>query len=421
MFDLKLYLCIFFLFRNIHSTKIISIPIYKTSLNLNQFSEFIDINIFTNIKLGNNSETLNLTLSYEIQSFLIKEKLIPKTSINLKCKTTLLYRYKFYLTETYQDSLFLKISNLKEEKKEEDFYIDKYIYQTLQDDISIKRNKENFFGLHSQIISGSYNNNFMIQLKKKNLINSYDISLEFFDDNKGQLIIGGMPHEYNQEYDETNFIHENNIYSSWHFTFTNITHENYFQFVNYSEGHLSLSYYGFVSPSLYQNIIDTIFFNKLFEEKKCEINFYEGDDNLTIYICDKNINIKKFPKLLFWDKEINFTFVFEGYELFKQFKKDKLIFLIHFNKEEKKNWKLGQIFLKKYKIICNYDKKIIGFYTQKKGKIFSFYFINHLIYFILVMIIIILIYYLIKNKKKVLRKIHANELEDNYDYTPLKI
>ena len=43
---------------------------------------------------------------------------------------------------------------------------------------------------------------------------------------------------------------------------------------------------------------------------------------------------------------------------------------------------------------------------------------NFFIYLILIIIIIILSVFLIKNRKKVFRKIRANELEDTYDYTP---
>ena len=49
--------------KEIKLLNIISIPIYKSSpSNLNEFSEFIDINIFTNIKIGNKLENINLSL-----------------------------------------------------------------------------------------------------------------------------------------------------------------------------------------------------------------------------------------------------------------------------------------------------------------------------------------------------------------------
>ena len=50
--------------------------------------------------------------------------------------------------------------------------------------------------------------NLIKELKEKQLIDSYSFSIEFFDDNNGRLIIGGMPHEYNSNYEEKYLIYE---------------------------------------------------------------------------------------------------------------------------------------------------------------------------------------------------------------------
>jgi hypothetical protein len=105
------------------------------------------------------------------------------------------------------------------------------------------------------------------------------------------------------------------------------------EIINENKGILSLNYYGLVSTSSYQKMIDNIFFNKYFEDSKCEKKINIGEENVTIYICDNDINVKKFPKLLLFNKLLNFTFIFEGKELFRKFSKDKIIFLIHFGQE----------------------------------------------------------------------------------------
>ena len=415
-----LLLNLLFLIKRINLSKIFSIPLFKSqSSNLNDFSEYIDIDIYTNIKFGNNSENISLTITFEMQSLIIQKQFKPKSSILLNYIGTILYRNKYFQSQVNQDKIYLQITNLKNNTGiNEELKIEKYIYQNIDNDIFIKKKKKNFFGLHSLIIISGYNDNFVMQLKKKNLINSYDFTIEFTDDNNGKLILGGMPHEYDvSNYDEKYFVKENNINTDWHLNFYNISHEKNEEIIFENKGILSLSYYGLVSTFSYQKMIDNIFFNKYFEDSKCEKKINIGEENVTIYICDNDINVKKFPKLLLFNKLLNFTFIFEGKELFRKFSKDKIIFLIHFGQEIDK-WKLGQIFLKKYQLIYNYDKKIIGLYTQKKNMEFPLYFINYIIYLILIIIIIILTVFLIKNRKKVFRKIRANELEDTYDYTP---
>ena len=421
MFTFKSLIFIFiFLIKGINLSKIFSIPIFKSpSSNYNDFSDYIDINIYTNIKFGNNSENVSLTLSFDIQSIIIQEKFRPKSSIILNYVGTILYKYKYIRSQVNQDNIFFQKINLKNKTGiNEELKVEKYNYQNINDDIIIKKNKQNFLGLHSLIILSGYNDNFVMQLKKKNIINSYDFTIEFIDDNNGKLILGGLSHEYDDSnYEEKYFISENNINTDWHLNFYNISHEKNEEIIFENKGLLSLSYYGLVSSSSYQKMIDNIFFNKYFEDNKCEKKINIGEENVTIYICDDDVNVKKFPKLYLFDKILNFTFVFEGKELFKKLSKDKIIFLIHFW-EEKEKWKLGQIFLKKYQMFYNYDKKIIGLYTQKKGIKLSFYIMNFFIYLILIIIIIILSVCLIKNRKKVFRKIRANELEDTYDYIP---
>ena len=416
MFNYFFYLInLIFFIKEIKLSNIISMPIYKSSpSNSNEFSEFIDINIFTKIKIGNNLENINLSLSYELESMIIREEFRPNSSIISQYIGSYLYRNKYIVTYKSNDTLFLQVSNLKknfEEKK--DLSIEEYIYQSLAKYNNLKINKINFLGLSSIIPKMGISSNLIKELKKKKLIDSYDFSIEFFDDNNGRLILGGMPHEYDSKYEEKYFIYEQIKFKDWHLTFNNISHEKNNEYLINKEGNLTLSYYGLVSSSSYQQLIDKIFFNILFEENKCEKKFNIGEEKVIVYVCDDGINIKKFPKISFKDELINFTFVFEGKELFRKISNNKLIFLIHFGNDEN-IWKLGEIFIKKYQLVYNYDKKIIGLYSQKLEKSYIHYFI----YFILILIIIILLYFLIMNRKKVFRKIRANELEDSYDYLP---
>ena len=168
-----LLLNLLFLIKRINLSKIFSIPLFKSqSSNLNDFSEYIDIDIYTNIKFGNNSENISLTITFEMQSLIIQKQFKPKSSILLNYIGTILYRNKFFQSQVNQDKIYLQITNLKNNTGiNEELKIEKYIYQNIDNDIFIKKKKKNFFGLHSLIIISGYNDNFVMQLKKKNLIN----------------------------------------------------------------------------------------------------------------------------------------------------------------------------------------------------------------------------------------------------------
>ena len=134
---------------------------------------------------------------------------------------------------------------------------------------------------------------------------------------------------------------------------------------------------------------------------------------MNYYECNDNINILNFPKLKFYDKIMNYTFEFDYNDLFLK-KDNKLYFLITFRtKDFRDNWIFGVIFLKKYQIIFDQEREIIGLYInsrkEKKNDLFK------ILTIICLFIIVILVGILIKtiNKK---RKVRANELEENFEY-----
>ena len=95
---------------------------------------------------------------------------------------------------------------------------------------------------------------------------------------------------------------------------------------------------------------------------------------------------------------------------------NKIYFLIFFNKYSRDSWILGEVFFKKYQLIFEQDKKIIGFYYKIKDKnnFLNFNKILNIILIVVILIfIVIFIYKYLKNNK---RKFHANELKENFEY-----
>ena len=160
---------------------------------------------------------------------------------------------------------------------------------------------------------------------------------------------------------------------------------------------------------------------KYIKDNICFSESYSLDNknNITIYKCKQNLNIKSFPKISFYQKDFNYTFEFEGKELFIKDKNNNYIFLISFYDSHSGDLILGEIFLKKYKLMIEYNYKMIGFYTKIKDKssLNIKDYLTLIVFIIMIIIIILLIYFLIKSHRNK-RKIRANELEDNYEYFP---
>ena len=141
--------------------------------------------------------------------------------------------------------------------------------------------------------------------------------------------------------------------------------------------------------------------------------------NILVYKCSESLNIKNFPKIQLYHYSLNYTFEFDGNELFikDEFEK-QYVFLISFI-EKQSRWYLGEIFLRKYMTIFNEEEQYIGFYIHPNEKSNFFNFSKTIliifVFIIMMCIIIILSYYLWKAHKNK-RKIRANELEDNYEY-----
>ena len=131
------------------------------------------------------------------------------------------------------------------------------------------------------------------------------------------------------------------------------------------------------------------------------------------FICDSNENISDFPSLLLNNKELNFSFEFNYKDLFIQ-KDNQIYFLIVFRNEYSgiEYWILGKPFFKKYQLVFESDRKLIGIYIGKEKNQLN---VSWIIVFVLFIILIILIIYIINKYKNLPKKIKANELLEQMD------
>ena len=275
--------------------------------------------------------------------------------------------------------------------------------------------------------------NFIKQLKKANAIKNYYFTIKYTDDTHGNLIIGDLPENYDNNYKGMIFkdIYVNNPDSatSWNIQIdsvytksTNINNKVDLGKINiYFRINLGITF----GNEEYQEEFKKSFMNEQINKGVC---FEKKMVYYYVYYCDNNVDFSKMKNLYFYNKDLNYTFEFTYKDLFYYNELDKrYYFLIIFEINTGNNrWLIGEFFFKKYQLIFNQEKKKIGLYVGKsdnnndqeetwisKNK---WYIILIVFLVILIIIISIISYLYIKSRQK--RKIKANELiDDNYDYT----
>ena len=255
---------------------------------------------------------------------------------------------------------------------------------------------------------------FIYQIKSLCNLDNYGFYLNFFDDDNGEIIIGTYPHLINKTYNEKNFIHkntgmkDNTLY--WIIDFDILRYDNEIikDALNF-KGFIEVEFGLISAPYKMQFYFKDNYLNISFCKSELISNYY-------IYNCDLNYKIENLKNLSFQIKGINYSFNLTYQDLFIK-KNNKYVFVIVFtNNEEIKDWVMGEKFLRKYQLIFDLDRKIIGFYTPQNDSSNPFIIKFLLITFILITILL-LIYIFFRLKKP--RKIRANELlDDNYDYIP---
>ena len=281
------------------------------------------------------------------------------------------------------------------------------------------------------------NSNIVNQLKNQTLISSYAFMVKYDNknDEKGQIIIGGLPHEYDpRHYSQKYYIPAKVSFSQtnpgWKIGFQNIMYGNDI-LMSVKQAEFSLNF-GFISTSdTYKEFFDTKFFKNPNYSDSCK---EEKIDSYTVKYCKEKV-IKEFDKLSFIftneyaDSNSTNKIEFDYKDLFVKAPGDSdfYYFQIVFMPGNYR-WLFGRPVFKKYPVVFDQDKRIIGFYTEtgeyevqnngdKKEEKSNFP-ISWVLVILLSIIIIILgiAFYLkfpyLKRKKK------ANELDDDFDYQP---
>jgi len=289
----------------------------------------------------------------------------------------------------------------------------KFLKDDNNDDLETNNNNnEEYLEKNEQIY-------FVHQLKKKKLIDYETFYFKFSNKNlfndKGEIVFGTEVNDIKFDYIKASVVIDKIDKLKWSFIFDNIYIGN--KNLNISQLALIKCEQDLILGSEnYYKEIKKNFFDKYLSNKKCEISESLINEDLIIqgFVCDNDIDISNFEPISFEIKEINLNFSFNSKDLFYNYQ-NKKYFLVVFNKYYTTYWILGRLFLKKYQILFDFDKKILAIekHIINNKNLTNYKLIFVIITIVIISILLIIIFeFLWKNK----RKSRKNEINDNFEY-----
>ena len=373
----------------------IKIPFYTYNIdsknNLSDYfsmQNFVTNNIYSHLLIGNPPQKITSKLNFNAYAFNIYNNQcdIPSEYNTLYKNSTTKINKGYILTDVYIDTFLIEDFFAFPEYPDKSFKLN-YIYAPMDNNLFEKNIERKLYtcaniGLKLSVnYAGTFDYNFLRELKNLNIINNYVFYFDYDNNNKeeGNLIIGKWPHEIDENKDKYKEKIFKEVYAiNYEFnlcwmirvddTFLKIKEDNSNKKYNLTKNsYFELDYNLNIIYGAYEfmELIEKIYFNEKIENKICK-KVYSNNGQLIFFECDPSLNIKSFPSIFFNHKTFSFIFELNYEDLFK-INDGKLIFLIWFKTKEKEKWSLGKIFLKKYLFTFDIDKKMIGFYTSKNN------------------------------------------------------
>ena len=497
---LFIYCSIYLLYISLFPVKcFLAFPFETINLRCNQssdfFSKIFSNDIYINLTLGTPNQQVKALLKMEFDEFLIyNNAYIYNESSTYQNLDKNKQSYTYFLDEKKSEDMFYfqnysTYNELLNNENEDKNHNNKDISSLMNFKLVI--NKENDFSINwstsdkkSPLLKNygivglrypmnNYSLLFVNNLKQNKVINNYSFSLIFSDyinnikssninyniDNNGYFILGEDLNS--NEINGIKYTRAEKKYSmiEWEIIFDEIY--SYQSPQNQEEANskyminkahqveLVISKPYIVGTKEYESFIYDNFFKDLIDKGVCNKTFISINKIYYGYYCDNSSELfisSLFPDLHFYNRELQ--------EIFNLAKKDLFYCDINYNNKnehfcyfmilfsninlimEKTKWSLGIPFFKKFRFMFDYDKKVVGFYSNvtyfihegngqytneqnKKNMIGDNFNTNLKISLIIVLIIVILLLIYFINKKcftKTKRRNKLNELDDEYDY-----
>lgn len=413
------------------NNNIIKIPFFEEEKST--IEDYIFNNkLITNIKIGTPFQIIPATITFETYYFLISNT--ENTKYKKLDSKTYHETLKDFSYITFFDKIFEgmysteKFEFNNENNKNITSYLSYYLIEKHNNRLNLNSAS---IGLHYRYFNlKEYEANLLFQLKENNIINLNIFSFHFNNNNnnKGELIIGKIPHEINNFFNinsyKYTFIEDIKNDFCYGISFENIFFGNFSNYKSEKEtfkAEFNIDINGFIGSNKYKNFVNENFFDNYLKLNKCFIkNISYNNNNYIQYYCNKEIDIKNnILNINFYNKILNSTFEIDYEILWKEI--DNFYYFLMIFNDENNFWVFGLPFFKKYLIVFDIERKLLGFYLNNENINFNinnnkYYYYSNILIFILTLFIIFLLFF-IKKKIKNNKKIRVNELEENIDYT----
>ena len=409
------------LFLNITFSTKVNISLINSSTF---FNELLLNKLVINTNLGTPNQILPLKIKLKYSTLTITSTLSKYNNLTKKFnpKNSTSYSNISKIERFGYDEFINGIKSLEKFEFEKNKFLDDFKFILVTEtyyDVS------GVFGLKLDYDRNLENFSLLKQFKERNLISNLIFFFDFEKTNNsplkynGNLIIGIYTHEYYPTiYKKENYFE---MSASPNFSPLNEFFEIKYLEIYYGEKNYDFSEQIITEIDFSKNyILGTTKFKKYILEEFSKL--YEGKCNtitskaIDYILCDKDINLNKLNNLYLYNANNNYTFVLAPSDLFTSYD-NKLYYLIYFkNLETVSTWSLGLVFIRKYNLVFDQEKKIIGCYNNKEVNfdINLLLKISLILTCVIIIILIILLMYYRKFLNK--RKIRANELENDVDY-----
>lgn len=421
--------------------KFIKIPFYKKSSpdpssgHFKIFGAIEKNTLVADIKLGTPSQNLKLDIQQDcpffyiysdnvimdppISSDIIKFISSESQTYNNEKKIDLKYEYfsQLYLSK---DKLIINdylISN-------EFHFSEPYTLSTA----SKKVTESGCLGIGNRVFGDEDEaySNFILNLKRDDIIDNYDYFFEFFNETHGQLIIGGEPNDYNPKaYKNRINSYARNPSDGKYVTLGFKVDSMYYEDIKIN---ISTKFNAEIKadvglmemPRSLENFLVDEVFHQFINESICEVFNYWTHDTI---ICKKNLLDKtKLGVLNIYNLELKDNFKIDLKNVWKDVG-DTSYLLMEFKRDDNFGIVLGEPFLRENLITFNQDKKVLGIYipndsdsnnTNKKNK--KVFVVLLVIGIIIEIMILAAVFYFVYKKRFLSVKKRAIELTEDDGY-----